>query len=126
MNEFSDFIRSAALSIEFNKIPKNEGVRVSAWFFLRRPDEDFVNRQRLPGKLKSSSLEARRTTVAIKPDVDNLAKFLLDAMTGVLFEDDSQIVELNVHKLRDNVGTCDGRVAIQVERASNITNMPNF
>ena len=31
-------------------------------------------------------------------DVDNLAKFVLDAMNGVFFDDDSQIVELTVRK----------------------------
>ena len=33
-----------------------------------------------------------------KPDVDNLAKFVLDALNGVYYQDDSQIDELHVHK----------------------------
>lgn len=36
--------------------------------------------------------EALRPTT--KPDVDNLAKAVTDAMNGVVYEDDSQIVEL--------------------------------
>ena len=33
-----------------------------------------------------------------KPDCDNLAKAVLDALNGVAFEDDSQIVELHIRK----------------------------
>lgn len=33
-----------------------------------------------------------------RPDVDNLAKAVLDALNGVLYVDDSQIVELSVCK----------------------------
>ena len=57
----------------------------------------------------------------VKPDIDNLAKFLLDALTGVLFEDDAQVVELQVFKLRDSVGLCNGRVAVYVQVVSNRT-----
>ena len=33
-----------------------------------------------------------------KPDADNIAKAILDALSGVLFDDDNQVVELNVEK----------------------------
>ena len=33
-----------------------------------------------------------------KPDVDNLVKSTLDALTGILWKDDSQIVTLKAHK----------------------------
>ena len=65
----------------------------------------------------------------VKPNIDNLAKFLLDVITGVLFEDDAQVVELQMFKLRDSVGLCNGRVAIDVQVVSNKTPaeiMPNF
>ena len=32
------------------------------------------------------------------PDVDNLLKFLCDAMTGVVYHDDSQIVSITCEK----------------------------
>lgn len=34
-----------------------------------------------------------------KPDADNLAKSVLDALNGVLFKDDNQIVSLTVKKM---------------------------
>ena len=46
-----------------------------------------------------------------RPDVDNYAKSILDGSNGILFEDDSQIVELNICKHYDNIP----RVEILVE-----------
>lgn len=34
-----------------------------------------------------------------RPDVDNMAKFYLDCMTGMVFNDDAQITELNLRKV---------------------------
>lgn len=33
-----------------------------------------------------------------KPDIDNIGKLVLDALTGTAYPDDSQVVELNTHK----------------------------
>lgn len=38
-----------------------------------------------------------------KPDCDNIAKILLDAMTGIAYEDDKQIIRLVVEKFYDEV-----------------------
>ena len=35
---------------------------------------------------------------AVKPDVDNLSKTILDALNGVLWRDDAQVVDLHVTK----------------------------
>ena len=66
--------------------------------------------------------------VAIKPDNDNLAKFLLDSVTEVLFADDAQIVDLRILKLRDNEGLCEGRVGIHCRQFTGhySERMPNF
>jgi len=35
----------------------------------------------------------------IKPDNDNLQKYLLDCMTGVIYEDDCQVVDIHARKV---------------------------
>lgn len=46
-------------------------------------------------KKKIESILRRPTK---KPDVDNIAKVICDALNGIAYKDDSQIVELNVAK----------------------------
>ncbi len=46
-----------------------------------------------------------------KPDSDNYSKSLLDAMNGIIYEDDSQVVDLSVSKFYSE----NPRVEIRVE-----------
>jgi Holliday junction resolvase RusA-like endonuclease len=63
---------------------QRDAVHVSANFYFAKP--------------KSAK---KRADVTVKPDVDKLARALLDAMTGILFADDSQVVSLHVRKFYD-------------------------
>lgn len=49
-------------------------------------------------KKKRQDAAEQRLWPAVKPDADNLAKTVLDACNGVVFEDDGQVVELTVSK----------------------------
>ena len=40
----------------------------------------------------------------IKPDCDNIAKIVLDALNGLAYDDDSQVTELEVQKLYGDIG----------------------
>lgn len=64
-------------------------VKVNVTFHLPRPKGHFGVRGLLP------AAPAEPTT---KPDIDRLVRAALDAMTGVLFVDDAQVVELHVRK----------------------------
>lgn len=55
----------------------------------------FIHRE-LP-KSRPKRLLAELDTA--KPDIDNVAKAVLDALNGVAYEDDRQVVSLNVTKL---------------------------
>jgi Holliday junction resolvase RusA-like endonuclease len=48
-------------------------------------------------KLKSQSAEAGVIRPLTKPDVDNFAK-VIDALNGIVWPDDNQVVELTVEK----------------------------
>lgn len=42
----------------------------------------------------------------VKPDIDNLSKFLLDCLNEIVFEDDAQVIELRTKKVySENPGT---------------------
>ena len=126
MAEFRLLVKEAAARERFHLIPRNKPVQMTVWFFLRRPDDDFTSRHRGKGRLKESAKAS--TVAAVKPDTDNLGKFLLDALTGALYEDDAQVVELHMFKLRDSTGTCEGCVAIDVNIWNEDVNhiMPQF
>ena len=42
-----------------------------------------------------------------KPDIDNIAKTYLDGMNGVVFKDDTQVIDLHVKKVYSAVPGCD-------------------
>ena len=47
----------------------------------------------------------------VKPDIDNVAKIILDALNGIVYKDDKQVVELAVKKFYDT----SPRVIVEVE-----------
>lgn len=103
------------LSLELIRTPvfrKEKVLTVTVWHFMRRPNDDFVGRVRSPGNLRGDY--ALDPYLPIKPDIDNLAKFVLDALNGPMFEDDRQVVKLVNYKRRDNKGMCEGRTVIRV------------
>jgi Holliday junction resolvase RusA-like endonuclease len=61
---------------------KHVPVSVVLDFYLERP----------------ASIPKKRTFIVVKPDLDKLVRSTLDALTGTVFLDDAQVVELNVRK----------------------------
>ena len=86
-------------------VPFAKGVPVcmELEFYMRRPNTDFKNNNR-NGVLKSNLQQARPTI----PDIDNLVKFVLDSLNGVLYCDDRQVVKVTAVKLLDNKQGCNG------------------
>ena len=108
-------IKTMALALTNNTIMFGACIPVSIAidFYRARPTSDFVARRRLPGNLKPAALLS--DCVASDPaDIDNLAKLILDALNKAVYEDDRQVVNLAVRKLRDNVGACTGRTVVNV------------
>lgn len=61
-------------------------------------------------------------TMCARPDLDKLARAVLDALTGVCFEDDSQVTRLLVVKRRAGTAEEPG-VMIHVEQGEEIPNV---
>ena len=108
----------------FFMFPRTVPIKVEIWCFTRRPNKHFINKIRAPDRLQA--LEGEFATLGTKrPDADNFAKFYLDGMTGLIFCDDAQVVDLHVVKLFDNEGTCEGRMTIRVSPCFDVP-MPDF
>lgn len=55
------------------------------------------------------STPKRRTPPAVKkPDADKLARAILDALTGIAFTDDSQVIDLRARKRLAEIGETPG------------------
>jgi Holliday junction resolvase RusA-like endonuclease len=69
------------------KIP----VFLEVTFYMPRPQEHFSAK----GPVKENFVNLRPT---VKPDLDNMLKAVKDAMTGIVWHDDSQVVSETVSK----------------------------
>lgn len=91
---------SVTCGVQGSGFKLNEGpVRVSLEFRLVRPKGHMGKKG-----LKPTAPEHPGT----KPDLDKLARAVLDALTGVAFRDDSQVVRLEASKVYDDTGTGPG------------------
>ncbi|MFR7590254.1 MAG: RusA family crossover junction endodeoxyribonuclease [Longibaculum sp.] len=61
---------------------------IKAFFSIPKSTSKKKEKSMLEGNIKPTK----------KPDCDNIAKTILDALNGIAYRDDSQIVELNVEK----------------------------
>jgi Holliday junction resolvase RusA-like endonuclease len=117
LNAFKSVVREAIPQIAY---PIGVPVAMTLLFYLKRPNYDFKNGQRGLGRLKGM-LPCTRPQV---PDIDNLAKFVLDGMNGLVYADDRQVVKLYIYKLLDNEGDCQGRTVIMVSAFDALRDLP--
>ena len=78
-------VRELAMEMMGIRSPVKDIVSVDCYFYF----------QRAKGNRKGNGASWRMST----PDVDNLGKLILDAMNGVVYEDDRQVCSLNLIKL---------------------------
>jgi len=75
-------VTATALSLNLPKLARHVAIQITADFYLKRPP----------------SVPKSRTMPVVKPDADKLLRGCLDALTGVLFEDDAQVVDARARK----------------------------
>ena len=66
---------------------------VSVFLYVRLPIPQSYPKKRREACLSGAERPCK------KPDIDNIAKTYLDAMNGVIFVDDTQVIDLHVKKL---------------------------
>jgi Holliday junction resolvase RusA-like endonuclease len=89
------FAKQAMGGTELLKTP------VSVFLYVRLPVP-----QSYPKKRREACLSGLEKPCK-KPDIDNIAKTYLDAMNGVIFVDDTQVIDLHVKKLYSVVAGVD-------------------
>lgn len=121
LNAFKNVVRAAIPQIALGFLyPTGVPVSITLIFYLKRPNYDFTNGQRGVGRLKSMLPWTR----PLVPDIDNLAKFILDGMNGLVYQDDRQVVKLVIYKLLDNEGQCEGRTVVMVSAFESGRDLP--
>jgi crossover junction endodeoxyribonuclease RusA len=74
--------RGRTVMAERERAPRGTPLTVEYWFFLPRP----------------KTTPRSRWAPSVRPDLDKLERAVNDALTGVVFDDDSQIVDSHTHK----------------------------
>ena len=62
-------------------------------------------------------MEAGQIQATIKPDLDNIAKAVLDGLNGLAFDDDKQVVSLKVSKRYDH----EARIEVEIREKEDKT-----
>jgi Holliday junction resolvase RusA-like endonuclease len=88
----------------------NIPLTVDISFFLQVPQHLFINNDRHQGRLKPIALSSWPT----KPDLDNLDKFVLNSLQGLIFTNDSQIVSQTICKSYDLNPPFAGRTEVHI------------
>jgi Endodeoxyribonuclease RusA len=98
---------------------------VSILFRMKRPKSHFIGGKPGWGRLRGN---APLQTSVVRTDVDNLAKFVLDSMNGILYEDDRQVCSLHITKVLDNEDQCLGSTSIWCRQftLSDVDNLPGI
>ncbi len=77
-----------AKSSDYNLFDKPIKMTILAYFTVPKSFSKKKQNEALEGKISP----------LVKPDIDNIAKIICDALNGVAYKDDSQIVELTIIK----------------------------
>ena len=70
---------------------------IAVYLLFRLPIPQSYSKKRTEACLDGSEMPGK------KPDIDNLAKSVLDGMNGVIYKDDAQIVNLHAVKVYSTV-----------------------
>lgn len=102
--EYEDIIKQYFI-IKYRAIKPLEGrlsVTIKAYFTIPKNTSKLDKEEMLNNKIGPTK----------KPDIDNIAKIVLDALNKLAFKDDNQITKLNVEKMYSE----EEKISIKIEK----------
>jgi len=94
--DYEDLIKVAAKQAMGSSEPLK--TPVAAYIYITVPIPQSYSKKRLKACLDGSERPCK------KPDCDNVMKAFLDAMNGIVYDDDSQVVSLHGTKVYGTIG----------------------
>lgn len=93
--EYENWVKMCFVGTGNKAIPEGTQIKTKIICYFGIPKSYSVKKQKacMSGELRPTK----------KPDMDNIAKAILDSLNGIAYKDDSQIVELAVEKYFDEV-----------------------
>ena len=112
---FRESVKTAVFGIREASIlfDATSPIVVDITFFLKPPKDHFVNCDPALGRIKESALKKWPT----KPDIDNLDKFVLDCLQGLLYSNDSQVVKQQIQKMYHHHPPFTGQTKVIIRQA---------
>lgn len=80
LNEWRDNIAKTVKERMGERKPSDRAIGITVYFYLLKPKS------------------AKRKSHTVKPDIDKLVRAVLDALTDVAYNDDAQVIEIQVQK----------------------------
>ena len=86
--DYEELVRREYIANGGKKLRGPLKVTMFAIFPINASDSKAIRKRKMEGEIKPTK----------KPDCDNIAKVILDALNGVAYDDDKQIVDLYLQK----------------------------
>lgn len=94
---------------------QDEYLSLSLTFRMKRPKSHFVNNKPGPNRLKKQFTSTTTSQYSnIRSDIDNLCKFVMDTLNGIVYVDDRQVVQLTATKVLDCEDECLGATEVEI------------
>lgn len=97
--DYEEIIKKAAKNAMGSSEPLE--TPVSCYFYISLPVPASYSKKRREACLTNSERPTK------KPDIDNIVKCFLDALNGVIYQDDTQVVSIHATKVYGSIGMVD-------------------
>jgi Holliday junction resolvase RusA-like endonuclease len=102
----------------------NNGVVLKIAFYRRIPNTAFQRRNRLRDFLTGTFTPDSSWPDTMKPDLDNLVKFVMDSLQGIVYHDDDQVVKITTFKLMDTDSPYEGKTQLAFHAVNRFIDLP--